>query len=274
MKLISSNDALTFLSHAAPRPWVQRLLRWMAFDEGLTAYSRKGRVRAFGSVSDMTIHLMEKAGKLSGPEMDAAIREEYSEETAAKLVGKDPYGRFEDETFEWSEADDPKAIDIGFFLFANELDWDIGVLKADYIPADGEMRDIFFADSEFLNSELERPEFDAEFEGLSFEFSRIEMLLPSMPLFESSAFNAVQSERRRPLGRPPKWDWEGAMAFVVSQAHHPDGLPTGPGAQARIEGLIADWFVSELQDAPSLSQIRQRAAKIMQMLERPKTPEY
>lgn len=245
----------------------------MAFDEGLTAYSRKGRVRAFGSVSDFTAQLLDKAGKLSGPEMDDAIREEYSEEIAAKLVGKDPFSRYEDNVLEWNENEEPKALDIGFFLFATEIDWDVGVLKADYIPADGELRDIFFADSEFLNTELERPEFEAEFEGLSFEFSKIEMLLPTMPLFESSAFTATQTERRRPLGRPPKWDWEGAMAFVISKAHHPDGLPTGPGAQARIESLIADWFVSEHLDAPSPSQVRQRAAKIMQMLERPKTLE-
>ena len=95
------------------------------------------------------------------------------------------------------------------------------------------------------------------------------MLLPSSSLGETIGFLTAQPERRRPVGRPPKWDWEGAMANVVSKAQHPDGLPTGPGAQARIEGLITDWFMAEVQDAPASSQVRQRAAKIMRMIETP-----
>lgn len=270
MKLISSHEAVTFLSQAAPRPWVQRLLRWLAFDEGLSAYSRKGKVQAYGSVADYTAPLIEKAGQLSGPEMDAVIREEFSEEVAAKLIGKDPFSRCDEEPFVWDESDEPKLLDIGFFLYASEIDWEAGILKADFLPGYGELHETFFPDSEFLGTELERPDFEVEIAGLSFEFSKIEMLLPSMKLGQTMGFTAAQHDRRKPVGRPQKWDWEGAMASVIAQAQHPDGLPTGPGAQARIEALISDWFVQQVQEAPSPSQVRQRAAKIIQMIETPK----
>ena len=111
MKLISSHATVTFLSQAAPRPWVQRLLRWLAFDEGLSAYSRKGRVQAYGSVADYTAPLIEKAGQLSGPDMDAVIREEFSEEVAAKLIGREDIAT--DPRFATAEArvQNEKALD-------------------------------------------------------------------------------------------------------------------------------------------------------------------
>ncbi|WP_397603993.1 hypothetical protein [Sphingorhabdus sp.] len=62
------------------------------------------------------------------------------------------------------------------------------------------------------------------------------------------------------------------MAYVVSQAQTPDGLPTGAGAQARIEEMISGWFLLESGDSPAPSQVRQRAALIMKTLERPETP--
>lgn len=241
----------------------------MSFDEGLIAYSRKGRIQPFGTIADVTGHLLDKTGVLSGPAMDAAIREEFSEEMALRLVGKDPFSRFDDEPFTWDESEEPRQLDIGFFLYAEEIDWDAGTLRTDYLPGDGDIREFFFPDSELLYSELNKPDFEVEISGLSFEFSKIEMLLPTSSLGKTIGFLTVQPERRSPVGRPPKWDWEGAMAHVISKAQHPDGLPTGPGAQARIEGIITDWFMSELQDAPASSQVRQRASKIMRKLKTP-----
>lgn len=270
MKLISSAEAVTFLSQAAPRPWVQRLMRWMAFDEGLRAYTRKGKVQPHTYVMEMTRELMEQAGQRSGAKMDRLIRKEYSAEIAARLVGKDPFSRFDDDPFIWSENEDPIQIDIGFFLYADEIDWEAGILRASLIPGGWE-RDTFFDESPFLQTEFERADFEATLEGLCFEASAIEMLLPSFSLGSKSSFTTKHIERRGHIGRPPKWDWEGAMAYVASLAQHPDGLPTGPGAQARVEGLIADWFMSEVQEAPSASQVRQRAAKIMKMIETPKS---
>jgi len=213
--------------------------------------------------------LVHEIGKLGGPELDEAIRREFSAETAAKLIGRDPHDRFNDEPFIWDEDEDPKQLDIGFFLYATEIDWEKGTLQADFLPGSGELSEVFFPDSEFLGTELEDAEFEAFVEGLSFEFSKIEMLLPSIELGHTVGFTPVQHDRRRPIGRPQKWDWEGAMAYVISQAQHPDGLPTGHGAQARIEALISGWFLQQVLEAPSPSQVRQRAAKIMQMLETP-----
>lgn len=271
MKLISSREAVNFLSQVAPRPWVQRLLRWMAFDEGLKVYSSKGVVQPYSTVMSMILHLRERAGDLSGEKMDDLIRQEFDKDIAARLVGRQLHDRFDDEPFKWSEDGEPFMLEIGFFLYASEIDWDAGLITVDYVPTDSETFDTFFSDSELLYSMLDNPDYDVRIEGLCFEFAAIEMLLPSLALGQSTGFTTTQLEKRKPIGRPPKWDWEGALAHVVSLAQHPDGLPTGPGAQARIEGIMLEWFLAEAGEAPSTSQVRTRAAKIIQMLERPKT---
>jgi len=124
-----------------------------------------------------------------------------------------------------------------------------------------------------LGSEFEKAEFEVRFSGMSFEFNKIEMMLPNLEVHSSTLVVTDRVDRKRSIGRPPKWDWEGALAFIVSQAQLPDGLPTGPGAQARIEEMMANWFTGETGDAPAPSQIRQRAANIVRSLERPKKPE-
>jgi hypothetical protein len=70
--------------------------------------------------------------------------------------------------------------------------------------------------------------------------------------------------RRGGPGRMAKWDWEGAIGCVVAVANTPDGLPEGHGAQAAIERIIADYFGVT---GPAESQIRLRAARIMETLE-------
>ena len=273
MKLISSREAVNFLAQAAPRPWVHRLLRWMAFDEGLTAYTSSGKVQPYSNVGSFTMQLFKEAGEFSGPKMDEAISREYPPEVAAGLVGKDHSERIDHEATTWASDGEPRAIDIGFFLYESELDFDDGILKCEKIPTNGELFDVFFnEDNEFISYEFEDAEYEIEMYGLSFEFSKIEMLLPSFQLRQSTGFFTERPERKLNVGRPPKWDWEGALAFVIAQAQQPDGLPTGPGAQARIEEMIAAWFDKETGDSPAPSQIRQRAAKIMNMLEKPKTP--
>lgn len=67
-------------------------------------------------------------------------------------------------------------------------------------------------------------------------------------------------------GRPPKYDWEGALIHIAALANLPDGLPTGPGAQAEIARRIADWFASAAGECPADSEIRRRASRIMQAL--------
>jgi len=64
-------------------------------------------------------------------------------------------------------------------------------------------------------------------------------------------------------GIEAKWDWEGAIAHVAAVANRPDGLPEGPGAQAKIEEIIMNWFIDSTGDAPTASEVRRRASKVM-----------
>lgn len=273
MRLISSRETVNFLSQAAPRPWAQRMLRWMIFDQELIAYFNEGRVQPFTSVMEIIGELVEGAGEISGPKMDAAIRKEFSPELAAKLIGKGLHERVDDDPFEWNEPDEPRAIDPGFFMYATEIDWEKGTLWAEWIPEYKERFEPLFPSDDMLGSEFEKAEFEVRFSGMSFEFNKIEMLLPNMEVHSSTLVVTDRVDRKRSIGRPPKWDWEGALAFIVSQAQLPDGLPTGPGAQARIEEMMANWFTGETGDAPAPSQIRQRAANIVRSLETSKKPE-
>lgn len=273
VKLVTSREAVDFLSQAAPRPWVQRLLRWMAFDAELTAFSTKGIVQAHTTVGALTMSLLKEAGEPSGAKMDAAIRSEFSPEMAEQLLGKQPHDRVNDEPVEWDDSEDPRQLDPGFFLYAAEIDWDNGKMKVDYLDRDYSLGEAIFPSEDLFYTDFERPEYEAEIEGLSFDFGAVELLLPHMQFRPSDSFMADNNDRKRRIGRPPKWDWEGAMAFIVSLAQTPDGLPTGPGAQARIEELIAGWFEEEGGDSPAPSQVRQRAAIIIRNLERPKRPE-
>jgi hypothetical protein len=79
------------------------------------------------------------------------------------------------------------------------------------------------------------------------------------------------AKAKNPGGRPPRWDWEGAWIEVVLVANTPDGLPTGRGAQAEIERIMHDWFVATFDAAPSTSDIRARAHRIMARLTKTET---
>lgn len=242
----------------------------MAFDEELHAYSRSGRVQAHTTVFEFTAQLYDVAGEFSGPKMDEAIRESYGAEFADKLVGKDRYDRVDDEAQTWNESDAPIRVDPGFFLYATDIDFDVGSLVADFIDIAGDFGDSIFPSQELLSTAFERPEFEVEFHGLSFVKGQVELLLPTIQLRSSTESQPDLLDWRRSAGRPPRWDWEGALAHIVSVAQHPDGLPTGSGAQARVEEMIAEWFIEEAGDAPAESQIRQRASKIMRMIARAK----
>lgn len=267
MQLISSKEAVDFLSQAAPRPWVRRLLRWMAFNEELKAYSTSGEITAFTSVSSFTFDLYSKVKEFSGPKMDEAIKNHYSPEFAEKLIGKEYLEKIFDEPCSWTEKEEPRFIDIGFFLYASEIDFDLGNLTCDWLQPGSGIDEFLFPDEELFGStDFENPEFTAKINGISFEFGGIEMLLPNLNLKKSSSYFAETVDSKRHIGRPRKWDWEGAIAFIVSEAQTPDGLPTGAGAQARIEEMMASWFETEVGNSPSVSQIRTRAAKIMKMI--------
>ena len=51
------------------------------------------------------------------------------------------------------------------------------------------------------------------------------------------------------------------MAHLLSIAQTPDGLAMGQGAQAQIERLIADWFMTSTGNSPAESQMRHHARR-------------
>lgn len=92
------------------------------------------------------------------------------------------------------------------------------------------------------------------------------MLLPTHQLASDEIGTRTGAERRGPVGRPPKWDWDAALESLIARAQLPDGLPSGAGAQAEIERLIASWFMETENDCPSESQIRGRAQRVMRAI--------
>ena len=271
MKLISSAEAVNFLSQAAPRPWVKRMLRWMIVNGELDAFCTKGSAVASTNVYNFTMELSDAAGERSGPKMDAAIREHFGDDFAEKLVGKDPLEKICDEPQSWDQPDSPVRIPSGFLSYADEVNFELGEIFGDFVDMVNGLPHDIYEDSEILATEFERPEYEYNFSGMCFLQNVIEMLLPSAELTPVKPMTS-NVEGRRSIGRPQKWDWDGAMAHIVAEAQTPDGLPTGAGAQAKIEAMMQAWFIDQFGDAPATSQIRRRASTIIQSLERPKTP--
>lgn len=199
--------------------------------------------------------------------LDELIAENFTPEFAAKLLGKAIGDRVYDETIEWDETEDPHNLSAGFFLMAEDRNWETGTISGEVAP-EMHSRDewLFWDEDEHLVSDFERPSYEYKLSGLCFDFSVIEMLLPSLTIPEDQLGLGV-SERRGPVGRPPKWDWESALEHMIAKAQTPDGLPSGPGAQAEIERMIADWFIKTENGSPSESQIRGRAQRIMRSVE-------
>jgi hypothetical protein len=272
MKFISAKDTADFLSQSAPRVWVHRMLKWMIFFGELDAHVDRVTVQPYASVFEFTAELYEIAKEFSGPAMDDAIRSKYPPEIAEKLVGKAHGDRFDDEKYFIEGWEEIGPLDTGFIMFASDVNWDAGTIQVEWIDNEQLANDILFPRQDFIGSEFEKPSFELQFEGLKFEANKIELLLPNAALEGVKELPGHSSRRSHSIGRPTKWNWDGAMAFVVSQAQTPDGLPSGDGAQARIEEMMADWFTESFGDCPAASQIRQRAALVIKAIETPKKP--
>ena len=270
MKLISSSDTLQFLCKSAPRPWVKRMLKCMIIDGELDAYFALGRIIPATRVFLITSGIPELINMPLGPERNKVLDESCEVELATSLYDKLSADILEDDVTEWGDEELPHHVSGGFFIFANEIDWEAGILNVNEMSIERDIRDIFFWDSDdHLGSQFRSPEYNVKLGGLCFPFEVIEMMLPNM---EASDLTEIkQSRSETTIGRPRKWDWEGAFGHLAVAAQHPDGLPTGPGSQAKIERIIADWFIAETGDCPATSQIRQRAQKMHRLLSVPKT---
>lgn len=242
------------------------MLCWMIIDGQIDAYFETARIQPSGSAFSILLRHREEAGELHGPKMDEILRREYDQEFADKLVGKTGPETILEEPIVWDGEGDPTLLDSGYILFSSLIDWEKGTVRCDWIPDERELREMWFPNDELMYSEFERANYEADFTGLAFELSRIEMLLPSMVLASLKAETRLTNSQSSRVGRPPKWDWEGVLAFAIAQAQTPDGLPTGHGAQSKIEAMMAEWFERETGESPSISQIRQRASKVMRLI--------
>jgi len=70
-------------------------------------------------------------------------------------------------------------------------------------------------------------------------------------------------ETKNQGGRRQKWDWESAVIHATRVANLPQGLTTGRGRQAEIEGVIEQWFIQTTGEAPAVSEIRKRAKAVI-----------
>jgi hypothetical protein len=239
----------------------------MIFDGELDLYASRGQIQPYSDVLRLTGRLRAKG--MSAEALHDAIRQEFEPALAAKLIGKEYHERVDDELIQWEAEDGHDSLDSGWVVFASEIDWESGTLKTDWVPDDKEVRRWLFPRNDFLDcSEFESPDFEAQFQGLAFSAAAVEMLLPNTRLQSKYIGDANPNTSPARLGRPLKWDWEGALAHIITQAQTPDGLPTGPGSQARLEEMMADWFIAQTGEAPAQSQIRNRASKIVRTLQK------
>lgn len=267
VQLIPSKIALDFLSNAAPRPWVRRMLQWMIFSDQLAPYFTAGEIKSMVRVYEMFYSKEGFDHDFTTEQRKQWIEENFEPEIAAKLVTHDRMDLIEEYRVVWTINDEPRKMGAGYLVYSQDIDWDAGTVSVELSQPLGSLEEHLFWDAEeHLSSEYEAAHFEVSLSGLCFEQEAIEMLLPSHSLDNYGAMlvNAIDRPSTKPaLGRPPKWDWEGAISYLVSVAQHPDGLPQGEGAQARIEEMISQWFIDQCGDSPSTSQIRQRARSII-----------
>jgi hypothetical protein len=271
MKLVSSAATLDFLGKSAPRPWLKRMVLWMIYTGEIKPFFTAGRIVAKAMLG--AILLPEKEIDLSGPmdARDAAIQKIFNADMSAKLVGRRIYDYIEDDPIEWDGTDEPQAVGAGFFFYATYIDWDCGNLSAELVdPNLGDLQDYLFWDADdHLASGFPKPDFAVHLKGMCFDWDEIEMLQPGEQMHGEKESRITLSKSS--VGRPRKWDWDGALTHLLGIAQHPDGLPTGPGAQAQIEKLIAEWFIASTGSSPTTSQVRACAQRVMQGLNRSET---
>jgi hypothetical protein len=273
---ITSAQTLDMLQHHAPRAWCKRLIQWEMFAGAATCYFLRGTILEKRRPAAFLVDALQ-----DDPDAElslARVERHFSAEIAAALRGvgcpEKPTGIQECFTLpaievnreEWSG--DPRRIPIGAFIYADLVDFESGRLEAEdmslrYLNA------TLFDECEEFNTEHDDSELEVHLSGMCFELSAIEMLAPGAPSPLPMNLDDATTQAFKPRGGPGrarKWDWEGALAHIVCVANKPDGLPEGHGAQAAVERMIADWFVTRSDGAPQESEIRKRAAQVMSAL--------
>lgn len=259
------------LQHHAPRAWSKRLLLWQIFEGSLTAYFLKGSIIERRGPAGFLIDAQGEDGEISLGRVETHFSKEIAE--ALRAIGcaerPEPISSIfqmkgiEVGREEW--AGEPRTMMIGPFIFADKLDFEAGILTLeDFSPRD--LSEVLFGEEHEFLSEFDDSYLDADLREMCFEQSAIEMLAPGAPTAKPLTVGELYTQSLKPAGGPGrsrKWDWEGALAHIVSIANTPDGLPEGHGAQAAIERMMLDWFTSTANGAPQESEIRKRAAQVM-----------
>lgn len=267
MNIITSREAVDFLSKSAPRPWVKRMLLWMIVAGELTPWFESAKSTEVTS----GVALMVGIGTRNLETEDALrlITERYGEDVSKAAAGKKRIDKIAREVHRWPETRNVHPVTPGYFIHAREIDWEKGFVRSEIADVYKNARMLFSEEDELLQGKFERATFQVELQHLHFERARVEMMQPNVELSNETAQVSVGSA---PIGRPRTWDWEGATTYLITIAQTPDGLPTGAGAQAKIERMLADWFAQEFGREPSESQIRRHVSKIAAAIERSKGP--
>lgn len=266
--MIALGEAIDFLSQAAPHAWVKRMLHAMLLNDELQPYFLSGKVRSEVSVGELLLALPDRRMDSPSPERDAKVRAQFGAEIADAVIEKDWTDQFVEYDEEIESIEGFVFAGLGFVHYGT-IDWDKGDMICDYIPERGSRPEHLFHDlEEMLGSEYQHNTSSAVFHSMFLPSEKIEMLLPSHRLPSVGTIALQSAPERRQIGRPRKWDWEGAMAFIGAKSRR-EGLLTGePGKQARIEDAIAEWFITETGDSPAPSQIRSRASRLVEMAQK------
>jgi hypothetical protein len=226
------------------------MLLWMICQNELTPYFRTAKSIAKCYALGAVVQGLDKS--VSMEEARITVRDRFNPELAEKILQAKQGEFVEYIACELDENDGgPQIASPGYFLYSTNIDWVNGVLEAEIGAWDHIDRSYFLEEEDLLQSDFEKADYRVTLSGLSFERETIEMLQPNM---EFPPITHGQTENRVRIGRPRTWDWEGATTYLLTIAQTPDGLPTGPGAQAQIERLVAEWFTNETGDAPATSQ--------------------
>jgi hypothetical protein len=266
MNLISSGETLDFLSKSAPRPWIKKMLLWMIFNGELEPFFEEGK--SVETTSAFALIWKAAGTNSQGEERSRLIREEYDDELAEELINASDHDLIERLAHEWKAGSGAQTVAAGYFVYANSINWEDGLLEAEIRYKFKDNESLFWEDDELLQGEFEKADHNVTLRGLRFEREKIEMLQPNVEMAPATPKSVPAAA---PIGRPRTWDWDGATTFLLTIAQTPDGLPTGPGAQAQIERLLADWFVQNAGKEPAESLIRKHATKIMCALKKPES---
>lgn len=131
--MIRLTAAIDFLSQAAPRPWVTRMLHAMFLADELQPFFLSGRVRSEVMVAQILAKIENYKLEQHSAERDAFVREALGDEIAEMIKGKD----WQENVVEYDEPIEPSEryimADLGFIHYG-AIYWGNYHMIFDYIP--------------------------------------------------------------------------------------------------------------------------------------------